>query len=78
MAKPLTTEALINAFTTYGTDEDLACGALLQCAAELHVVMAAMANGLAEGYTHTALLGIAQRMEVAASLSSKAKAEAAR
>jgi|GEM_PF-3230204 len=70
-APKLTLLELTDAFTTYGADLDLACGTLRQCAAEIYVLMEARRNGCAETLIDTVLLGIAQRMELAAKLASE-------
>lgn len=50
---------------------DLASGTLRQCAIEIRVLMEAKFNGCADDLLNTALLGIAQRMELAAKLASE-------
>ena len=64
----LTLRELSAAFTTYGADLEFACGTLRQCAEELQVLLYAKQAGCGDAIVDSVLLGIAQRMEVAAKL----------
>ncbi|MEO7032746.1 MAG: hypothetical protein ABI548_02860 [Polyangiaceae bacterium] len=64
----VTSHRLREGFTTWAADHGIAIGTLKQCAAELHVLHAAMVNGCADSITHAVLVGIAEKMAVAAEL----------
>jgi hypothetical protein len=68
-ARALPLRELTDAFTTYGADLDLACGTLRQCSEELQVLLQAKQSGCSDALIDSVLLGIAQRMMVAAKLS---------
>ena len=65
-ADAITPEAVATAATTYEKDYDLAGATLRQCADEIQVVVQASLGGCNSSLVHTALLGIAQRMAIAA------------
>jgi hypothetical protein len=71
MAEPITAEKALLAGTTYDADYDLAGATLRQCADELDVVVSAIANGLSDHIVQTVLMGIAQRMVMAARVASE-------
>lgn len=68
MAEALSTKDVVAWSTTYEGDYGIAGGTMMQCAAEIQVVIAAMQNGLVDSYLFGALLGIAQRLEAAANV----------
>jgi len=63
---PITREDVAIASTTYDKDYDLAGATLRQCADEIEVIVQASLNGCNSSLIHTALLGIAKRMAMAA------------
>ena len=63
-------------FSTWEADHGLAIGTLKQCSAELRVLLSAMQHGCADHITHAVLMGIADKLAVAAELAELEESEA--